>query len=236
MTKKQRAQRAVDLLKEKYPLAECSLEYRHPYELLISTRLSAQCTDARVNIVTKELFGKYDSLEKLANAEYEDILAIVKPCGLGNTKAKDVIGIAKGLLERFGGQVPSTMEELTSLPGVGRKTANLILGDVFHLPAIVTDTHWHPHLRAAGSHRLHQSGGGGKAAESHRPTGRRQRFLPPAGAFRPGGLQGAAAGMRRLHFAGNLQKSPQSQARQDSRRNQQKIRNKRKQESLLPFL
>ena len=141
MTKKQRAQRAVDLLKEKYPLAECSLEYRHPYELLISTRLSAQCTDARVNIVTKELFGKYDSLEKLANAEYEDILAIVKPCGLGNTKAKDVIGIAKGLLERFGGQVPSTMEELTSLPGVGRKTANLILGDVFHLPAIVTDTH-----------------------------------------------------------------------------------------------
>lgn len=141
MTKKQRAQRAVDLLKEKYPLAECSLEYRHPYELLISTRLSAQCTDARVNIVTKELFGKYDSLEKLANAEYEDILAIVKPCGLGNTKAKDVIGIAKGLLERFGGQVPSTMEELTGLPGVGRKTANLILGDVFHLPAIVTDTH-----------------------------------------------------------------------------------------------
>ena len=141
MTKKQRAEQAVQLLKEKYPLAECSLEYRHPYELLISTRLSAQCTDARVNIVTKELFGRYDTLEKLANAEYEDILAIVKPCGLGNTKAKDVIGIAKGLLKRFGGQVPATMEELTSLPGVGRKTANLILGDVFHLPAIVTDTH-----------------------------------------------------------------------------------------------
>lgn len=88
MTKKQRAQRAVDLLKEKYPLAECSLEYRHPYELLISTRLSAQCTDARVNIVTKELFGKYDSLEKLANAEYEDILAIVKPLRVGQHQSQ----------------------------------------------------------------------------------------------------------------------------------------------------
>ena len=141
MTKKQRAERAVELLKEKYPLAECSLEYRHPYELLIATRLSAQCTDARVNIVTQELFGRYYSLEKLANAPYEDILAIVKPCGLGNTKARDVIGIAQGLLERFHGEVPAAMEELTSLPGVGRKTANLILGDVCHLPAIVTDTH-----------------------------------------------------------------------------------------------
>ncbi len=141
MTKKQRAILLIDNLKKLYPKALCSLEYKKPYELLIATRLSAQCTDARVNIVTKELFGKYKSLDELKDAPYEDIERIVRPCGLGKTKAKDVILIAKDLTEKFNYTVPDTMEELTSLSGVGRKTANLILGDIYGKPAIVTDTH-----------------------------------------------------------------------------------------------
>ena len=138
---KEKANMVCDTLEKLYPQAVCSLVYSTPYELLIATRLSAQCTDARVNIVTKELFAKYPTLEALASAELSDIERIVHPCGLYKTKAKDVLSIANDLIDRFGGQVPNSMEELTSLSGVGRKTANLILGDIFKKPAVVCDTH-----------------------------------------------------------------------------------------------
>ncbi len=141
MTKKQRALLAIEQLKEIYPDAVCSLDYREPYELLISVRLSAQCTDARVKIVTKELFAKYTTLKSLAEAEYEDIERIVRPCGLGKTKARDIISMSKTLIEEYHSVVPDTMEELLKLSGVGRKTANLILGDVYGKPSVVTDTH-----------------------------------------------------------------------------------------------
>lgn len=141
MTKKQRALLAIEALKRVYPDAICSLEYREAYELLISVRLAAQCTDARVNVITQDLFAKYTSLESLANAEYEDIERIVRPCGLGKTKARDIIAMSKMLIEEYASVVPDTMEALLKLPGVGRKTANLILGDVYGKPAIVTDTH-----------------------------------------------------------------------------------------------
>ena len=141
MTKKQRALLAIEQLKEIYPDAVCSLDYREPYELLISVRLSAQCTDAIVNIVTKELFAKYTTLKSLAEAEYEDIERIVRPCGLGKTKARDIISMSKTLIEEYHSVVPDTMEELLKLSGVGRKTANLILGDVYGKPSVVTDTH-----------------------------------------------------------------------------------------------
>lgn len=141
MTKKDRALKAVELLKQRYPDAICSLTYQHPYQLLLATRLSAQCTDARVNIVTKDLFEQYPTMESIAQADVNDIIAIVKPCGLGNTKGKDLVGICQKLISDYHGELPDSIEELTKLPGVGRKTANLIMGDVFHKPAVVTDTH-----------------------------------------------------------------------------------------------
>lgn len=142
MTKKQLTLKSVEALKEAYPEAICSLVYSDPLQLLIATRLSAQCTDARVNLVTPELFSKYKTLDDLANAEVEDVEKIIRSCGFYHDKARDIVGIAKKIKSDFGGKVPSTIEELTSLPGVGRKTANLIMGDVFHAPSsVVTDTH-----------------------------------------------------------------------------------------------
>lgn len=141
MTVKERALKAIEILKIDYPDAFCSLVFKEPYQLLLATRLAAQCTDARVNIITKDLFKVYPTMESLASANTQDVIDIVRPCGLGNTKGRDLVNICQKLLLDFGGQVPGTMEELTSLPGVGRKTANLILGDVFHKPAIVVDTH-----------------------------------------------------------------------------------------------
>lgn len=141
MTKKQRAVLAVNGLEKIYPDAECSLVYTHPYELMIAGRLSAQCTDARVNIVTKELFAKYTTLKAFADADVKDIAEIVRPCGLYKTKAKSIVEMAHRLYYELNGVIPNTVEELTSLSGIGRKTANLIMGDVHHLPAIVTDTH-----------------------------------------------------------------------------------------------
>ncbi len=142
MTKKQLTLKSVEALKEAYPEAICSLVYSDPLQLLIATRLSAQCTDARVNLVTPELFGKYKTLDDLANAEVEDVERIIRSCGFYHDKARDIVGIAKKIKSDFNGEVPSTIEELTSLPGVGRKTANLIMGDVFHAPSsVVTDTH-----------------------------------------------------------------------------------------------
>jgi len=140
MTKKQRAANAVSILAERYPAA-CSLDAGRDYELLFAMRLSAQCTDARVNIVTKELYARYPTLESIATADLNEFEQIIKPCGLFHTKAQDIIRSANLLIERFGGKVPDTMEQLLSLPGVGRKTANLILSDIYGQPAVVADTH-----------------------------------------------------------------------------------------------
>lgn len=139
---KQRAEQAVALLEEAYPGAVCSLDAAEPFQLLIATRLSAQCTDARVNLVTPILFGKYPDAKAMAAAELTDVENIIRPCGLYKTKASDIIGTAKRLMEQYGGRVPDTMEELLTLPGIGRKTANLVLGDVYGKPAVVTDTHF----------------------------------------------------------------------------------------------
>ena len=142
MTKKERAVQAVDLLKKAYPDAICSLNYSDPFQLLIATRLSAQCTDARVNMVTPALFENFPDAKSMANAPLKEVEELIKTCGLYKTKAKSLIEIGKGITERFGGRVPDTIEELTTLPGVGRKTANLVVGDVYKKPAVVTDTHF----------------------------------------------------------------------------------------------
>ena len=142
MTKEEIAEKAVEILENLYPDARCSLVYRKPYELLIATRLAAQCTDARVNLVTEKLFDKYKTLEDFANADYEELCDDIRPCGFFRKKANDIIETSKILLSEYDGGLPDTMEELTKLPGVGRKTANLIMGDVFGKPAVVTDTHF----------------------------------------------------------------------------------------------
>ncbi len=141
MTRKERGAEAVRILKEKYPDAKCSLEYKHPHELLIATRLSAQCTDKRVNIVTKTLFERFRSIDDFADAEISEIEEIIKPCGLYKTKAKSIKEMCIQLREEYNYTLPDTIEELTKLSGVGRKTANLIVGDIYNKPAIVTDTH-----------------------------------------------------------------------------------------------
>ena len=131
----------IAALKERYPSALCALQYKKDYELLFAVRLSAQCTDARVNMVTPSLYQKFPTLEAFANATYEEVGDAIRSCGFYNTKSKDIVECAKILLEKYGGKVPGTMEELTALPGIGRKTANLILGDVYGQPAYVCDTH-----------------------------------------------------------------------------------------------
>lgn len=142
MRKKERAAEAVSRLEKLYPDAICSLEYTDAFELLIATRLSAQCTDKRVNMVTPNLFKEFPNAESMAKADLKRVEELIKTCGLYKTKAKDLIGIAKGIIDNFGGKVPDTIEELTTLPGVGRKTANLVCGDIYKKPAIVTDTHF----------------------------------------------------------------------------------------------
>ncbi len=141
MTKKEIALSAVEALKKEYPDALCSLMASNPFELLVATRLSAQCTDARVNTVTPDLFGKYKTLEDYASADSEDIAQIIHSCGFFRQKSRDIVGMAQKILSDYGGKVPDTIEELTKLPGVGRKTANLICGDVYGKPAVVADTH-----------------------------------------------------------------------------------------------
>lgn len=141
MDKKRQAILIIEALEREYPDATCSLVYIKPYELLVSVRLAAQCTDARVNVVTKDLFRIYPTLESLAAAEAAAVADIVRPCGLGNSKARDIVATAKLLVEQYGGIVPDTIDELLKLPGVGRKTANLIVGDVYGKPAVVCDTH-----------------------------------------------------------------------------------------------
>lgn len=141
MTKQELALEVIRRLKAEYPLADCTLDYEHAWQLLVEVRLAAQCTDARVNIVVRDLFAKYPSLDALAQASPEEIEAIVRPCGLGRSKARDISACMQMLRDEFGGHVPDTMEQLLRLPGVGRKSANLVMGDVFGKPAIVTDTH-----------------------------------------------------------------------------------------------
>ena len=142
MRKKELTALAVERLEKLYPDAICSLQYSDPFQLLVATRLSAQCTDARVNMVTPDLFAEFPTAESMANAPLSRVEELIKTCGLYKTKAKDLIGIGKGICERFGGNVPDTIEELTTLPGVGRKTANLVCGDIFGKSAVVTDTHF----------------------------------------------------------------------------------------------
>lgn len=142
MTKKERARLAVNALKNEYPDAICSLRAEEPLQLLIATRLSAQCTDARVNLVTPVLFEKYPTLEAFCEANVEDVEEIIHSCGFYHGKARDIVGMSQKIRDTFGGVVPDTVEALTTLPGVGRKTANLIVGDVYGKPAVVADTHF----------------------------------------------------------------------------------------------
>lgn len=141
MTKKQRAIAAVEGLKAAYPDAICSLTAENPLQLLIAVRLSAQCTDARVNLVTPALFARFPTLDSLADADPDEVGEYIRSCGLYKTKAKDIVAMCRMLRDVYGGEIPDTVEELTKLPGVGRKTANLVCGDVYGKPAVVADTH-----------------------------------------------------------------------------------------------
>ncbi len=142
MTKNEKVNIILKYLKEKYENAKCSLEYKKPHELLIAARLSAQCTDKRVNIVTKTLFKIYPTIYSFAKANVSDIKKIITPCGLSNKKAADIVGICVKLVESFNCKIPDNIKNLLTLPGVGRKTANLMLGELFKKPAIVVDTHF----------------------------------------------------------------------------------------------
>jgi len=141
MNKKEKITFVINKLNQLYPEAHCCLNYTKPYELLIATRLSAQCTDARVNLVTPALFEKYPTMESFANAEFEDVCEIIHSCGFYHGKAKSIIEMCKTMLEKHNGEVPDNMEDLTALSGIGRKTANLIMGDIYGKPAIIADTH-----------------------------------------------------------------------------------------------
>ncbi|OJU13277.1 MAG: endonuclease III [Clostridiales bacterium 43-6] len=141
MTKKEKANLVIQLLEERYPDALCSLVAATPLQLLIATRLSAQCTDARVNIVTPDLFARFPTIDDFADGNIEEVETYVKSCGFYKTKAADIVNMSKMIRDEYNGVVPDTIEELTKLPGVGRKTANLIVGDVYGKPAIVVDTH-----------------------------------------------------------------------------------------------
>ena len=141
MRKKELVKEVIERLKKEYPDAGCSLTYDQAWKLLVSVRLAAQCTDARVNVVVEKLYEKFPDVKALADAPVEEIEEIVRPCGLGKSKAKDISACMKILWEQYGGNVPDDFDALLKLPGVGRKSANLIMGDVFGKPAIVTDTH-----------------------------------------------------------------------------------------------
>ncbi len=142
MDKKERALLCVEALKKEYPGAVCSLTYTDPLQLLIATRLSAQCTDARVNQVTPALFARFPTLEAFCEGTEEEISGLIRSCGFYKIKSKDILAACRMIRDDFGGKVPDTIEDLIKLPGVGRKTANLIIGDIYHKPAVVTDTHF----------------------------------------------------------------------------------------------
>lgn len=152
MTKKEIAVNAVEALKKEYPDAICSLTYEDPLQLLIATRLAAQCTDARVNIVTPALFERFKTVEDFASSSYEEVSGYIKSCGLYKTKAKDIVEMSKMIVSDYNSQVPDSLEELIKLPGIGRKTANLVMGDIFKQPAVVVDTHCIRITRRLGLH------------------------------------------------------------------------------------
>lgn len=139
--KKELAAKVIAALKKEYPDADCTLDYNEAWKLLVSVRLAAQCTDARVNVVVQDLYREFPDVDALADADVEEIERIVKPCGLGHSKARDISACMKMLKEKYQGKVPEDFDALLELPGVGRKSANLVMGDVFGQPAIVTDTH-----------------------------------------------------------------------------------------------
>ena len=170
MTKKEIAHAAVDALKAEYPDAKCSLDYKTPLQLLIATRLSAQCTDARVNLVTPALFERFPDAESFAQAEVSEVAEYIKSCGLFKTKSRDIVAMAQMILDDFGGEVPDNIDDLTKLPGVGRKTANLICGDVYGKPAVVVDTHC---IRITTRLGLH------KEADQKKIETALRRLLPP---------------------------------------------------------
>lgn len=152
MTKKQIAHNAVQALKAEYPDAICSLTYTDPLQLLIATRLAAQCTDARVNMVTPALFERFKNAQDFANATYDEVAQYIKSCGLYKTKSRDLVELGKMLVENYNSEVPDSLEELIKLPGIGRKTANLVMGDIFKKPAVVVDTHCIRITRRLGLH------------------------------------------------------------------------------------
>lgn len=147
-------QKIISTLKETYPNATYALVYSSPLQLLIAARLSAQCTDKRVNMITPELFARFKCAKDFANAAKEEVEAIIKPCGLYKTKARSIIEICKKIISDFNGEVPSKMEDLTSLPGIGRKTANLVRGEIFGKPGIIVDTHFSRVTGRIGFHNL----------------------------------------------------------------------------------
>ena len=144
----------IRLLKKEYPVANCSLVYHSPLQLLIAARLSAQCTDKKVNSVTNELFSKFKCAEDFAQADLNEIVRIIKPCGLYKIKSQNIIDMCKKILSDYNGTVPHTMQDLTSLPGIGRKTANLVLSEVYNKPGIIVDTHFSRITNRIGFHKL----------------------------------------------------------------------------------
>lgn len=141
MTRKERYQKVIDYFKENMPVAETELNYTNPYELIVATILSAQCTDKRVNIITPQFFDKFPTLEALAVAQQENVFEVIKSCSYPNNKAKSLVGMAKGVMERFNGEIPKDLNDLQTLPGVGRKTANVVASVAFNTAAIAVDTH-----------------------------------------------------------------------------------------------
>ena len=174
MTKKQRALEVIERLKKEYPDAGCTLDYDQAWKLLVSVRLAAQCTDARVNVVVEGLYEKYPDVDALAAADVDDIEEIVRPCGLGRSKARDISACMKILRDEYGGKVPDDFDALLKLPGVGRKSANLIMGDVFGKPAIVTDTHC---IRLVN--RIGPVNGARAFVDAHHRDGPLWKIIPP---------------------------------------------------------
>ena len=202
---KEKVAAIIEILKEKYPDPVCALHYEKDYELMIAVRLSAQCTDARVNLVTPALFAAYPTLEAMAGADIAHIEELVHSCGFYKHKARDIVLGCQMLLSDYGGKVPDTMEALLKIPGVGRKTANLLLGDLYKAPgSVVCDTHC---IRICGRLGLSQ---GGAAAPGHPAPGGKLRFLPPHRSVRPGGLHRPGAEMRGLSPGPVVQRDQQS--------------------------
>ena len=189
MTKDKLALEIIERLKKEYPDVGCTLDYDQAWKLLVSVRLAAQCTDARVNVVVQDLYEKYPDVNALAEADPADIEAIVRPCGLGRSKARDISACMKILRDEYGGGIPDNFKALMKLPGVGRKSANLVMGDVFGEPAIVTDTHCirlvEPHGTGGSDQRSKKSRDGTLGDHTSR---RRKRLLPQAGISRKGYL------------------------------------------------